>query len=508
MNSLGIYFGPKFINIVETKKEKLINNIQVSQSVISPRGLEEQVPPEVKLTAVFKDELRRNKIEVDRAVFCLSGKDLIIRTFEMPMMPKEEAAAAVSFEAKKYIPFKVEELIFDYQIQVDKVSRKNSVLFVGIKKETLDKYISLARQLNIKIVDIEYSAFSLLRTLKLSGADEKGVVAILDVDVKEDDEANFSVFENGFPLFSRDFSLSGGLEELGRPATHDPAKLIEKLKNEIRFSVEYYQRKFLSKEIKKVILVADPEITSELTVNLSEMGFSVKALDLSRLGKMMGKPVVYSLSMLKGYSAGLVEAYKKVLKIDILSAQEKLKAPSRDRLQNSLIEGVKVDPKILFAGLVICLVTYGYGFYRMAPLHKIIEKIVAQRPQLASVHASSTVDQLNQIESKYRKKLNSLDKAVKNQLYATSLLNTLTNQLPDGVWLDDFTFNKSGEELSIEIMGNSTGDFSSVNAFAGNLSGDPKFNKHFSDVNINSMERSQIDNVNIVRFSITCKSKA
>ena len=72
MNSLGVYFGPKFISIVETKGRKLLNNIQISQSVISPRGLEEQVPAEVKLTAVFKDELRSNKIEVKKAVYCLS----------------------------------------------------------------------------------------------------------------------------------------------------------------------------------------------------------------------------------------------------------------------------------------------------------------------------------------------------------------------------------------------------------------------------------------------------
>ena len=221
MNPLGVYFGPKFISIVESKGRKLINNIQISQSVISPRGLEEQVPTEVKLTAVFKDELRRNKIEVNKSVFCLSGKDLIIRTFEMPAMPREEVAPAVSFEAKKYIPFKVEELIFDYQIQVDRLTHKNSVLFVGIKKETIEKYVSLARQLNIKIVSIEYSAFSLVRAVKLAAAEERGIVAVLGVDLKEDDEANFSVFENGFPLFSRDFSLSGGLEELGKPQVHD-----------------------------------------------------------------------------------------------------------------------------------------------------------------------------------------------------------------------------------------------------------------------------------------------
>ena len=508
MNPLGVYFGPKFISIVESKGRKLINNIQISQSVISPRGLEEQVPTEVKLTAVFKDELRRNKIEVNKAVFCLSGKDLIIRTFEMPAMPREEVAPAVSFEAKKYIPFKVEELIFDYQIQVDRLTHKNSVLFVGIKKETIEKYVSLARQLNIKIVSIEYSAFSLVRAVKLAAAEERGIVAVLGVDLKEDDEANFSVFENGFPLFSRDFSLSGGLEELGKPQVHDTTKLIDKLKNEIRFSFDYYQRKFPTKEIKKVVFMSDPELTSELSVYLSEIGLSVKAVEFAKISRVMGKPVPYSLSMIKGYSASLAEDLKSSLKIDLLSAQQKLKASSKDRMQLSMLEGLRVEPKIFFIGLVICLATYGFGFYRMQPLHREISDVIGKRPQVANISPTATIDELNQVEGKYKNKLNSLDKAIKGQLFVTNLLDIISSHLPDGVWLEDFMFSKKSDSQFLDLLGDSINDFDSVNKFTTNLRNDPKFNKYFSEVSINSMDRSQADNMPVIRFSISCKSRS
>ncbi|MFA5276740.1 MAG: PilN domain-containing protein, partial [Candidatus Omnitrophota bacterium] len=116
-------------------------------------------------------------------------------------------------------------------------------------------------------------------------------------------------------------------------------------------------------------------------------------------------------------------------------------------------------------------------------------------------------EQLNQAEAKYRKKLNNLDKTVKNQLFATTLLNIISSQLPDGVWLDDLSFSKSSDSQSLELSGNTTNDFDSVNRFATNLMDDPKFSKYFSEVNINSMERSQIENVSVVRFSISCKSK-
>ena len=427
----------------------------------------------------------------------------------MPTMPREEVAPAVSFEAKKYIPFKVEDLIFDYQIQVDRVTHKNSVLFVGIKKETIDKYVSLARQLNIKIISIEYSAFSLVRAVKLAAAEERGIVAVLGVDIKEDDEANFSVFDNGFPLFSRDFSLSGGLEELGKPQVHDTTKIIDKLKNEIRFSFDYYQRKFPTKEIKKVVFMSDPELTSELSIYLSEMGLSVKAVEFAKISRIMSKPVAYSLSMIKGYSASLAEDLKSNLKIDLLSAQEKLKASSKEKTQySSLLEGLRVNTKIVFIGLVICLATYGFGLYRMQPLRQEINNVIAKRQQIANISPTASIDELNQTEGKYKKKLNNLDKAVKGQLFATNLLGLISERLPDGVWLEELNYTKKADGQFLDLSGNSINDFESVNTFTNNLRNDPKFGKYFTEVNINSMERGQIDNMTAIKFSISCRSRS
>lgn len=206
--SLGIYFGPKIISIIETKGKTILNNIQVSQELITSSEIEEKVPSEVKIVALFKDELRRNKIGANEASLSLSGKDFVIRTFEMPVIPRSELDSAVRFEAKKYIPFKIEDLISDFQVQYDKLSRRNIILFAGIKKDILDRYLSILNQLDIKPSVIEYSAFSLLRLMKLLNINNKGIIGIISADFKEEDEINFTFLENGFPLFSRDITLT------------------------------------------------------------------------------------------------------------------------------------------------------------------------------------------------------------------------------------------------------------------------------------------------------------
>ena len=155
MNTLGVYFGPQLITIIETKGSKLINHIQVSQSTVSTGELlEEKVPASVKLITLLKDELMKNNIEANEAIVSISGKDLIVRTFEMPILPRQELDTAVNFEVKKYIPFKIEDLISDFQYKLDKTIQKTRVLFVGIKKEALDNYLNILSQLGIKIKSI------------------------------------------------------------------------------------------------------------------------------------------------------------------------------------------------------------------------------------------------------------------------------------------------------------------------------------------------------------------
>jgi len=100
MNKLGIYFGTQGISIVETKLKKPVNNILIPHSVISPvELLEEKVPVSEKIAVLIKNELINRRIEVKEVTIILSGRDLIIRTFEMPILPKEELLTAINFES-------------------------------------------------------------------------------------------------------------------------------------------------------------------------------------------------------------------------------------------------------------------------------------------------------------------------------------------------------------------------------------------------------------------------
>ncbi len=116
MSTLGIYFGTNSIGLAEGNKKKLVNSVVIPQASMFSGDFEKKVPADVKIVALIKDALRTNHMNAGQGTICISGQDLIIRTFEIPKLPSNELQSAINFEVKKYIPFKLEELVYNFQV--------------------------------------------------------------------------------------------------------------------------------------------------------------------------------------------------------------------------------------------------------------------------------------------------------------------------------------------------------------------------------------------------------
>ncbi len=510
MSELGIYFGPKQIDITEVKSRRLANNVSLGVSEITGNELDEKVPAEIKITAAFNDIFRRNKIEAKESVLCLSGRDLIIRTFEIPVLPKEEMQSAINFEAKKYIPFKVEDLISDYQLEMDKVSRTNMVLYMGIKKDTYNKYVSVFNQLNIKLKSIEYAGFSILKYLKLSGVKDSGVIGVICADSQSKDEVNFVVLENGFPLFTRDISLSSGADDLDKiPETDSQVASIDKLKSELKVSLDYYRRKFPTKGIKNLIIICGQDWRFEIENYSAELGLSSKFVDFA---KVVGKPVSYSSSFAKSYSAAIFKTGGIKIGLDLIESKSKSEKVVKSPIEvASIFKGFRLDLRFIVAALLICAGTFLYGFFQKNPFEQELELAVGSRVQVPGVPSSSSLESLKSISSKYKKTLENLDNLIKNQLYITETMDIVPRVLPQGLWLTKFSFNsKDGEsDLNIEGMsylGDGDKEFQAVNDFLNSLNSSAVFSKYFKSVNIAFIDRAEFARQQVTKFSIKCKT--
>ncbi|MFA6358143.1 MAG: pilus assembly protein PilM [Candidatus Omnitrophota bacterium] len=510
MNYLGIYFGVNDINLVEVSGKKILNNIRLPHPNLAMAELEEKVPADIKIMAMLKDAFRTYHISAKEAFFCISGQDLVIRTFEIPLLPQNELKGAVNFEAKKYIPFKLEELDYDFQVLFNKKNKTSLVLFVGIKKEILANYVSIAKQLSIKVDVLEYSVFSILRFLKLAGASDAGVMATLCYDLNNDDEANFTVFENGFSLFSRDFALLG--EPAGFEQTVEASSVTkrEKLKNEIKVSLDYYNRKFPDKEIKNILTISDKESRAELSNFFAESTIPVKFIDAQ---KALGRGVGYSSVLVKSFATALFKSVPIKIKINLIGSRLKAaKAIVENKKPLISLEGFKIDFRFIILGIVVCAAAFGYGLMRIQPMQEELTEIKGKRLKINSAVASDSLDDLSSLGSKYRKKIAALDSLVKNQIYATYPLNAIPSALPDGVWLETFNLTQK-KNLGLELilngevyLDNSDKEFESVNIFLLNLKKSQEFGRYFKEIIINSIDQRQERGKNITVFSIICRN--
>lgn len=517
MNSLGIYFGSKVISMVESKASKVLNNVKISRAALAASGdAEVKVPEDLKLVAIFKDELRKNRIEVKDVNLCLSGRDLIIRTFEMPVLAPREFRNAVNFEAKKYLPFKLEELVSSHQVIQDKANNRNIVLYVSIRKEVLEKHLVILEQLGLRAVSLEYSGFSVLRLLRLSRFNYKDIIALICADFQEEDEINFTVLENGFPLFSRDMALLSGAEAPEAVKTGERAEgvISEKLKTEIRVSLDYFHRKFPAKNVSRIFYIISKEYIPQLEVFSKELGLGGEFIELE---PHIGKSMPFSASFIKAYSSSLGQAIKIPIKPDLIVAREDALRELRMAEGISLaliLRDLRLSPKAVAAGLLICASAFGIGLYQKMPVREELNTIIAMRPKIANVDTKASFDDLFEVSLNYQRKLKVLKEVINSQFYFTKILNALPGFLPSGVWLNSFSFvnipEKQANRLEIRLDGmayssDKSAEFSLVNALAEKLKSGETFNKYFKDVNILSLNSSQKGEATVTTFQIECR---
>jgi Tfp pilus assembly PilM family ATPase len=514
--SAGIYFGPRNISIVEATGKKILNTIKVSRATLSSNTAEDKVPEEIKMIALLKDEFRKNKVSARKFDLVLSGNSLVIRTFEIPVLPRDEVYSAVTFEAKKYIPFKLEELVFDYYLSLDHISKKNMVLLVGIKKDTLEQYFAMFKQLNLEIHSVEYAAFSAVRLLKMAGVKEKGISVVINIDSIENDEVNFIVLQDGFPLFCRDITLKGDSEQAGQvEAPKEGSVDVEKIKAELRVSIDFYNRKFPTKNIENLYFLANDELREPLESIAQEKSLASRFIDQRVI---LGKAAPFSLAVLKAYAGALYESIKTSVKINLLTSKDKPKSAKKqstvDRHVETLVEGVSFNPRIIAVGALIIAGSVLLNLYLKSPIKNSINELLALRPQVSIVKDTLSNPELSTVKEDLQKKLISLDKLVQKQVYVSPQLISIVKLMPQGIWLEDLKFKKDkiGEAdpkielkmLGTAYLGDTDKEIMATNSFLAALKSDSAFGKIFKQIRLESIENKRFDDATVTSFSIVC----
>ena len=190
----------------------------------------------------------------------MADRDFIFRFFEMPLMRRHEIQSSVTYEIEKYIPFKLEELRWDYSCIKFVKEKKMDISFLGIKEDIHQSTQGLFTRLNLNPVSFEPSAVSLARMVKtLKKFAKIKNFALLDLTGSE---GYLTFFHYDLPVFNRYFAI---------PMQDGEVKLDE-LANPIRLSFQYFRREFSFYHLEQLIVVAnnpDEQLISMLKEDLA-----------------------------------------------------------------------------------------------------------------------------------------------------------------------------------------------------------------------------------------------
>ncbi len=242
----------------------------------------------VKDVNELKDLVSQMKIDPDENVSInFSSDNLAIRRASVPLMPKEEMEEALRWELKEQVQFDITKAKIKFDIlgerEADDGSKRIDLIAIVYKEKDVEEKVRELKSSGLNIQSVFPSDFALASYVshqKIILPQEK--VGLVDIGGIK---TTMGIIENGKLCFARDVAIGGdtiteamtgvlisdkgkvGLSrEEAEKIKHEQGipddigilsmmrPVLEKLSNQIKRSLEYYEHRFKSDVVEKIIL--------------------------------------------------------------------------------------------------------------------------------------------------------------------------------------------------------------------------------------------------------------
>ena len=212
---LGVDISSSSVKLLELSRQGDGYRVEsYAVKALPPNAVVEKNLNEVDAVAeVIRAALRQSKSKLKDAAVAVAGSAVITKLIEMPAgMSEDVLETQISLEADQYIPYPLEEVALDFEIQgpSDINSDQVDVLLAACRRENVDLRVTALEMadLHAKVVDVE--AYTIERAFGLVAEQfedqEEQVVAILDIGATM---TTLSVLANSKTVYTRE-QLFGG----------------------------------------------------------------------------------------------------------------------------------------------------------------------------------------------------------------------------------------------------------------------------------------------------------
>ncbi len=500
---VGVYVGRN--EVIAVSATRMGSGPQITSFAIEP------IEPEGPQESVADREIHRTKrktpatqailkalgkIKADGAFVnvAVSPLQVVTRNFIMPTVPKKDEPNAVRNEASRYVPFKITDSVLDYHSYL---THKNvlSVTVTAIRSEILSEYLEDLNSASAKVLVVEpvYNAASrVFSALNMVGKTQAHGFVIL----QSDGNVNVTLVSKGIVYLSRDFLLSGKLEE-------DKTRFY----SELKASMDYFYKLTGGESIGQIFLSGTGDL--KIWVEHLEHAFNYTVrFDVANLPRAKNLPPEALHELLVTFGLALRSlGYRSPLgNIQLLPKEER----RSDTAQFLRFLGVEFFLIFLFFIMVRFVIFQPY----LMRLKSQKEAIMAPADREFPAFASRSIEDLKGEKEEEKGKIERLNQFFDNRVSMAALMAALGHDLPKSISLDyvaiedaaGIAVSQSGTSKKrlnmrgICYLGDTEKETEAVTAWLKALSGKKVMSENFTEIRLEEIKREKFRNREVTRF--------
>ena len=459
----------------------------VKQTSIKPGNQKTLTPFE----SAVKDLLKQHKVKDGQVIAAaLPPEFIVIRYFQMARLSVAEHKAAVPFEARKYLPYKLEDIIYAYTISYDKVaSNKMAVIFVAAEKAPVANYTRFFENIGLKVGYLEAAPYSLKRFFYYTKSVDLPQTAALVHICQE--SANINLVRNKVLYLTRNVSFSAKADEK-----------FDSLLSEARLSFDYFHRQFPEEKIEKMIIWSDDKSIQLRADNVGK-DLNVQAKVANPFDSIEGANG-YSVEYAVSAGLALRSIYESRQDINLSSGLKKIEV---EKLVKLFVVELCVAAAML---LIFSLIDSG----KINVLQKELNRILGQRSASQIQTGNISVTGIEENKRRTEDKLNYMTNLSKKRFFVYSKISKVSVLLPEGIWLREINYGvaRNKGKLGLVLKGyayRQKGDdqIKAINQFLENLKKDSSFSNGLVEVKLDSILNEKYTGIPVTSFQISCSTE-
>lgn len=168
---IGLDIGEHSIKVMEIRNAGKSYEIVNFGIIPTPPGVMEgnRIIDEEGAVSALRNLADRIQADGARVAMAVSGDNVVIRSISVPVMPDNELAEAVRFEAEALLPLNGHDVAIDfvkYDTVIEAGVRSQEVLIVAVRKDIISKMVSVAQAVGFEPATVDIEPFALLRAIR------------------------------------------------------------------------------------------------------------------------------------------------------------------------------------------------------------------------------------------------------------------------------------------------------------------------------------------------------